>query len=87
MLAQPKELEREADHEPLSTTARRPRTPPIMRLASRLDEVASSVGISRRTLERLRAAGKFPRPDLKVGKLPLWSRETLATWMKEGGSR
>ena len=41
------------------------------RMALRLDELAASLGVSRRTIERERSAGRFPRPDLHIGKAPL----------------
>lgn len=63
----------------------RPTPPPIERLAYRLDEVATSLGMSRRTLERERSAGRFPRPDLHIGRAPLWTPETLRRWVEGGG--
>src|SRR5262245_22559761 len=55
------------------------------RLAYRLDEVARSLGVSRRLIERERAAGRFPPPDRTIGRVPLWSRATLVRWISEGG--
>ena len=55
------------------------------RLTYRLDEVAADLGVSRRLIERERAAGRFPRPDIRIGKVPLWTRETLVRWITEGG--
>jgi hypothetical protein len=60
---------------------------PLGRLTYRLGEVARSLGVSRRTLERERSAGRFPPPDLTIGKAPLWTRETLVRWVGEGGGR
>jgi hypothetical protein len=60
-----------------------PRT--VERLAYRLGEIAAAIGISRRALERERAAGRFPKPDLRIGKTPLWARETLVRWISSGG--
>jgi hypothetical protein len=60
---------------------------PLERLTYRLGEVARSLGVSRRTLERERSAGRFPPPDLLIGKAPLWTRETLVRWVGEGGGR
>ena len=57
----------------------------VDKLAYRLDEVAAALGISRRTLERERSAGRFPPPDRKIAKCPIWSRETLMRWLAEGG--
>jgi len=58
----------------------------LPRMALRLDELAKVLGVSRRTLERERAAGRFPRPDAHLGKMPLWRPETLQRWLAGGGS-
>jgi predicted DNA-binding transcriptional regulator AlpA len=55
------------------------------RLAYRMGELARALGISRRTLERERSAGRFPPPDLTIGKAPLWRPETIARWLDAGG--
>ena len=55
--------------------------PSVARLALRLDEVADSLGMSRRAIERERSAGRFPAPDLRVGKAPLWRVETIRDWI------
>lgn len=64
-------------------------TPPAAplpdRLALRQAEIARSLGISRRTLERERSAGRFPKPDLTIGKAPLWKPETIRRWIDSGG--
>ena len=59
--------------------------PAVERLAYRLDEVAKSLGVSRRLIERERSAGRFPRHDLTIGRAPLWTRETLVRWIANGG--
>ena len=66
---------RPAGVHPLSETA----------LAWRLDAIAKALGISRRTLERERSAGRFPPPDLHIGKMPLWRPETIRRWVEGGG--
>ncbi len=58
---------------------------PVARLTYRLDELAEAFGVSRRTIERERSAGRFPKPDLKMGKMPLWRVETVRRWIEEGG--
>ena len=58
---------------------------PAGRLAYRLTELAEALGISRRTLERERSAARFPRPDLWMGKIPLWKPETIRRWIDGGG--
>ena len=58
---------------------------PEARLTLRLAELAHALGISRRTLERERSAGRFPAPDLAIGKAPLWKPETIRAWIEGGG--
>ena len=55
------------------------------RLTLRLDDLAAMLGMDRRTIERARSAGRFPRPDLHVGKSPLWRPETVQGWIARGG--
>ena len=62
----------------------RPRIEPM---ALRIEEVADSLGLSRRAVERERAAGRFPKPDVTVGKMPLWRPETVRGWLEKGGGR
>jgi hypothetical protein len=59
------------------------------RLTYRIDELADSLGMSRRAIERERSAGRFPAPDLHIGKCPLWRPETIRDWLdsRKGGSR
>jgi predicted DNA-binding transcriptional regulator AlpA len=66
---------------------RRNPSPPSVaeRLALRLDEVAHTLGVSRRAIERERSAGRFPKPDLTIGRMPLWRPETIRAWVEGGG--
>lgn len=57
------------------------------RLTLRLEELAEALGVSRRTIERERSAGRFPKPDLKIGKAPLWKPETIRAWIDNGGGK
>jgi predicted DNA-binding transcriptional regulator AlpA len=57
----------------------------IPRLLFRLGELAEALGVSRRTLERERSAGRFPKPDLHIGKAPCWQPETIRDWIAGGG--
>jgi predicted DNA-binding transcriptional regulator AlpA len=61
------------------------RKPAVERLALRIDEVADSLGMSRRAIERERSAGRFPAADLHIGKAPLWRVETIRDWLENGG--
>jgi predicted DNA-binding transcriptional regulator AlpA len=67
---------------------REPRTVPLNdRLTWRLADIVQATGLARRTLERLRSAGRFPAPDLHVGALPLWKPETIRAWVEGGGTK
>jgi predicted DNA-binding transcriptional regulator AlpA len=57
------------------------------RLTLRLDELAHALGVSRRAIERERSAGRFPPPDLTIGRMPLWRLETIVEWANSGGER
>jgi predicted DNA-binding transcriptional regulator AlpA len=57
------------------------------RLTWGLDDLTALTGLSRRTLERERSAGRLPKPDLKVGKRVLWTPATIRRWLAEGGAR
>jgi hypothetical protein len=59
--------------------------PPVARLTYRLDELAAAIGVSRRVIERERAAGRLPRPDMHLGKMPLFRPETIRAWLESGG--
>jgi hypothetical protein len=59
--------------------------PPVERLTLRLDELAAALGVSRRIIERERSAGRFPAPDLHIGRVPLWRVETARAFLERGG--
>ena len=52
-------------------------TSPVERLAYRLNDLAGRGGISP-DWERERSAGRVPRPDLHIGRCPLWRPETIS---------
>jgi predicted DNA-binding transcriptional regulator AlpA len=54
-------------------------------LTWRLNEVAARLGVSRRAVERLRSAGRFPKPDLVIGRMPLWRPQNIDRWIEGGG--
>jgi hypothetical protein len=56
-------------------------------VAYRKADAARMCGMAVRTLEYLASAGKFAKPDAYAGRCPLWTRETLARWIREGGGR
>lgn len=57
---------------------------PIPTLLS-LSDVARVLNVNRRAVERLRSAGRLPRPDLTVGRHLRWRPETITNWVKRGG--
>jgi len=50
-----------------------------------IDHIAEILSCSRRLVERMRAAGKLPRPDIHVGKCPRWKPTTIRIWIEKGG--
>ncbi len=65
---------------------RKPESKPrVEPLVYRADELADALGISRRAIERERSAGRLPRPDLTIGRMPLWRVQTIKAWLERGG--
>jgi hypothetical protein len=61
--------------------------PGLEPLTVRIDQVARLLGVSRRIIERERAAGRFPAADLRVGKLPLWRVSTVRAFVESERGR
>jgi predicted DNA-binding transcriptional regulator AlpA len=59
--------------------------PTVEPLLWTLDMAAHALSTSRPTLERLRASGRFPQPDLHIGKRPMWKPSTVREWIERGG--
>lgn len=53
------------------------------RMALRAAEVARRVGLSKRTIDRLIAAGSFPKPDKRINRISLWATETVERWIRD----
>lgn len=52
-----------------------------------LDGLARVLSCDRRTIERMRAAGKLPRADLIIGRRsPRWRPQTIRDWLERGGT-
>jgi predicted DNA-binding transcriptional regulator AlpA len=59
--------------------------PAVDRLLCRRD-LADILGISLPELDRLRAGGRLPRPDLTLGRRsPRWRSETIRAYLERGG--
>jgi hypothetical protein len=50
-----------------------------------IDDLAVLLNCSRRLVERMRSAGRVPKPDIKVGKCPRWKAATIRAWIERGG--
>lgn len=61
----------------------KPTPEPMMSVA----DLTRWFGCSRRLVERARANGTFPKPDLMLGRLPRWKPETVRAWVERGGSQ
>lgn len=55
----------------------------------RLTDLPAVLNCGIRTLERLKSAGRLPKPDLLIGtgnrKSPRWKPETIRRWIEDGG--
>lgn len=60
---------------------REPRVEPAERLLG-LDDLAEIMGLSRRTVERMRAAGELPRPMIVGKRTARWKRSTIDAWVE-----
>jgi hypothetical protein len=48
-------------------------------------DLAGVLKCSRRGVERLRASGRVPKPDITVGRMPRWRPGTIRKWIEKGG--
>ena len=46
-------------------------------------EIREMLNISRNTLERWIAEGKFPKPDVHISRVRLWEDEALRQWLTD----
>ena len=62
--------------------------PPVHRLAYRLDELETSLGLSKRHIQREIAAGRFPRP-IKAGRVSVFPADVIRAYLagERGGRR
>jgi predicted DNA-binding transcriptional regulator AlpA len=49
-----------------------------------IDDLAVLLNCCRRLVERMRSAGKIPKPDIKIGKMPRWKATTIRAWIERG---
>jgi predicted DNA-binding transcriptional regulator AlpA len=60
-------------------------TPAVGRLALRPKDLETAIGVDERTIQRWRSSGKFPKPDIAIGRTLLWRVETINAWLERGG--
>jgi predicted DNA-binding transcriptional regulator AlpA len=65
-----------------NNTAEKPAA--VERLTYRIRDIAQALGVSLRTVEGLRSAGTLPKPDILLGRVPLWRVETIRVWLARG---
>jgi len=73
------------DRKPEANRPKRTLPPGIEPLLG-IDDLAAILRCSRRLVERMRSAGKVPKPDLQVGKCPRWTPATIRRWIEGGGN-
>ena len=64
------------DHSPAAAIA-----PPPAPLTLDRPALAGLLGVSTRTLDRMRQDRNFPRPVTPPGHRPLWSRPVVSRWL------
>ncbi len=57
-----------------------PPAPAIEPLLSQTD-ICRILACSQRSLDRLRSAGRLPRPDMFIGRSPRWRPDTIRQWI------
>jgi hypothetical protein len=53
-----------------------------------ISDLARLYVCERRSIERMRAAGRLPKPDTYIGtgrRSPRWRAETILRWIEKGG--
>jgi predicted DNA-binding transcriptional regulator AlpA len=52
----------------------------------RISDLERLLACNRRTIERMRACGRLPKPDLLIGRRsPRWRVSTIQAWIDRGG--
>lgn len=78
----------------MKTKQRQKREVPVPQLVPGLPQlldrtqVARILGVTLRSFDREKAAGRFPQPDCRTGKRsPRWKAETVARWIDAQGKK
>jgi hypothetical protein len=81
------------DHQPEAPAGARPQggfprgrtLPASIEPMIHIDDLAELLSCTRRLVERMRSAGKVPKPDSHVGRCPRWKPATIRRWIDRGG--
>ena len=55
--------------------------PPALDPLLSIDDLARVLNCGRRSVERLLSAGRLPRPDVRLGRMPRWRTVTIREWI------
>jgi hypothetical protein len=50
-----------------------------------IDDIGVYLDVSRRAVERLKSAGRLPRPTVVIGRMPRWEAQSIWDWARRGG--
>ncbi len=75
----------EAPARPQGTSPRGRTLPASIEPLLHIDDLAALLSCSRRLVERMRSAGKLPKPDIHVGRCPRWKPATIRDWIERSG--
>jgi predicted DNA-binding transcriptional regulator AlpA len=64
-----------------ATPGARPGLPVDLEPLVSIDDLTAMLQCSRRLVDRLRAAGKLPAPDVMLGPRPRWRAATIRGWL------
>ena len=56
-------------------------SPPALDPLLSIDDLARVLNCGRRSVERLLSAGRLPRPDIRLGRMPRWRPATIRDWI------
>jgi hypothetical protein len=59
--------------------------PPLSDRLWSIDDIAAYLNVSRRGVERLKSAGRLPRPTVVIGRLPRYAPAEIIAWAERGG--
>jgi len=45
-----------------------------------ISDIAEATGLKVDTINKYRTRNTLPEPDSKIGRTPVWKRETIETW-------